>query len=590
MFTKQRIVEYLQQCNVLQHEALWEPYRAELIQRIDTDVEEPMATTIWQNIQLGANRSGPFYFSTLASLGEHLDNYLYVIGDIKYDLLAQLAHHRLETQRLPGSQSFLELQTYTRLADLIRCWFDELTTKEKLNVEFDQTTTTNESLFFYSTSLVISTFSIAAVRETMNRFSEHLPETFFNAEFPYKYAQFIKIKIRLTQTGLSFSIYDSRLVNKRKMVYFSANDQNHIFTLKLNSEGLLVVLGKTRKRLIPASPGNFADLTFRNPTWEKLFSGKANFIPVLENVFHQLYLTQLPADADYLRQESKDESIARVSLKADFSTFGRFTNRRDLFQGISGLPISKTVGRWSSLEIGAMVAILPLISPRDYSLMHQQIHSRGKRWLLNVEPPAHKQVTRHKWGKAILLQYLIETTVWEWPPLLYGEDQLVPDERYVEDYLLMCWSTRTFPCLTIKTPGKLIRLHDTVSEEEQKRLIRKNNGEKLKVNKYYVLTLPKTYELIRTVNRLLEESTIQKNCVHTRVSAINEGKVAIYSYVDPQTTNRYTVEVTYDYDTNRLFLSEIKGLANGLPTEAVVQQIRNDFQQSISERTSTLTK
>lgn len=111
----------------------------------------------------------------------------------------------------------------------------------------------------------------------------------------------------------------------------------------------------------------------------------------------------------------------------------------------------------------------------------------------------------------------------------------------IEDYIYMIWQYgkhRKFN-LKIKSRKRLLQEHDDISN---KKAMKSTPVIKIpKDSKFNKIKLPKTYERIKTRNRLFNETIMQNNCVWSYADRINKDKSAIYSTIYKDT--RYTIEI-----------------------------------------------
>ena len=234
-----------------------------------------------------------------------------------------------------------------------------------------------------------------------------------------------------------------------------------------------------------------------------------------------------------------------------------------------------------------MLAIQPLINPRDYNLMQKQLRQRGPAWLAALKPYPTKRFERHVWGKTIITCHLREVTSECWlipEPISLLPGAPVADGHLLDDYLSMCWDSRSYPILRITGSNMLLKIHDQISKRIRLRILLKSYKRSLNVNKAFNLPLlGDNYELIETVDRLLLESDQMQNCVHNRIDSINQGHLAIYSYREPGTKQRFTVELIRATTTG-LTVSEIRGFANASADLSLYRQVEQDLRRAIAQK------
>lgn len=116
------------------------------------------------------------------------------------------------------------------------------------------------------------------------------------------------------------------------------------------------------------------------------------------------------------------------------------------------------------------------------------------------------------------------------------------DQESVTDYVRMCLEYKEKLNLNFKSYKKVLEAHDTITE---KNYMKKTPTVKIKKDsKFKELRklLPEEFEWITTRKRLIHETAIQHHCVWSYANKINNDKCQIYSYVDKETDERYTLE------------------------------------------------
>lgn len=136
----------------------------------------------------------------------------------------------------------------------------------------------------------------------------------------------------------------------------------------------------------------------------------------------------------------------------------------------------------------------------------------------------------------------------------------------IDDYVYMTWkyvSPKKFN-LKLKSYNALIREHDNIIL-----LINNKRTPSLKIPKDSVfknVKLPENFERIKTKNRLLMESHMQKHCVASYAEFINKDKCSIYSTI--YNDKRYTIEIRKR--RNKFYIAQIKGMFNAdAPSELI---------------------
>lgn len=585
---KLAIRHHLTSCQVLYSNPFTALVLDAVLQSVDTELSETTAGEIWQRMQQEISFQQENVFLSLSDFCNYLRLYFNDVLPTVEVVKKQTANHHFQHRHVPQTPGYLENETFCQLAAHLRSYqhvHGDQT--EGSETQHESTEEETSAALCKSSYLVLSQLPITDIRQTMERFSAHLPKNRFWIEFPNSHQLFLMIRVELSTLGLSLQIAKTRLVNDGQQVRFTRTDSELLLGMNLNYQGLVFILGRGgKKRIIPATPANFAKLTFTNSIWHETIQRWPALNELLGKLFHTLYLTQLATQADFLRQENYLESIARVSLRAGFADLTRFTNRKDLFQELAGGILSRRVGRWSSIEIGAMLAIQPLINPRDYNLMQEQLRQRGAAWLAALKPYPNKRFERYVWGKTIITCYLREVTSEYWPhaePIAFLPGAPVADGHLLDDYLSMCWDSHSYPNLRIIGSKMLLKLHDQISKRERLRILLKSHKSSLNINQAFNLPLGENYELIGTVDRLLLESDQMQNCVHNRINSINQGHLAIYSYRVPGTKQRFTIELIRATTTG-LTVSEIRGFANASADLSLYQQVEQDLRRAITRK------
>lgn len=125
----------------------------------------------------------------------------------------------------------------------------------------------------------------------------------------------------------------------------------------------------------------------------------------------------------------------------------------------------------------------------------------------------------------------------------YYEQKGIDNAGMVNDYITMSHYTRRKVSLKMKSEKTIADVHD-----ELETMCRMNQMPQVKIPKNTKFDelrklLPDSFEWIRDKKRLAKESELQSNCVWSYADRINEDVCAIYSYVEPSTGNRHTIEI-----------------------------------------------
>ena len=146
-------------------------------------------------------------------------------------------------------------------------------------------------------------------------------------------------------------------------------------------------------------------------------------------------------------------------------------------------------------------------------------------------------------------------------------------KNLTEDYIKLCYETKTLVNLNINSIKRLKTEHDLLVKKLEQIKISKNK--KLNIHKdFKSLTLPKNFELIEKEGRLYLQGLKQHNCVFTRRDIINKGLVAIYN-LNYQGAD-YTLEIKRIKRDNHqsLCMGEFKGIYNKNPKTEVISYVK----------------
>lgn len=139
----------------------------------------------------------------------------------------------------------------------------------------------------------------------------------------------------------------------------------------------------------------------------------------------------------------------------------------------------------------------------------------------------------------------------------FNQDFSRLEEYYIGDYITMSTKLKTPISLNFKTLNGIIREHDKIAEQ-----VKLNDMPEIKISSrtpFKRLKLPEKYELIKTKERLYQETVMNCNCVWSYADKINNGDCMIYSLLE--NGNRYTIEINIDYE-NKFFLGQMFGYKN----------------------------
>lgn len=111
-----------------------------------------------------------------------------------------------------------------------------------------------------------------------------------------------------------------------------------------------------------------------------------------------------------------------------------------------------------------------------------------------------------------------------------------------DDYIEMLHQTKKKTTLRVYSEKRLTELHDDLSRKMQARMTSKiiipKNTKFARLREL----LPEEFEWITTKKRILDESVMQSNCVWSYAPRVSNDQCAIYSYVNPGTGMRHTIE------------------------------------------------
>lgn len=143
------------------------------------------------------------------------------------------------------------------------------------------------------------------------------------------------------------------------------------------------------------------------------------------------------------------------------------------------------------------------------------------------------------------------------------------DTYYIEDYLSLSRKLKTKISLNFKCINGIKKQHDKLSES-----IKYHDMPDVKIKKNSIfkkLNLPEKYELIKTKDRLYEETILNNNCVWSYADDINNDYCMIYSLFEDG--NRYTIEIDYDKKTDIFFIGQMFGYSNSICPEKYVKEL-----------------
>lgn len=111
-----------------------------------------------------------------------------------------------------------------------------------------------------------------------------------------------------------------------------------------------------------------------------------------------------------------------------------------------------------------------------------------------------------------------------------------------DDYVEMLHQAKKKTTLRVYSEKRLTELHDDLSRKLRARMTSKIIIPKDTQFARLRELLPEEFEWITTKKRILDESVMQSNCVWSYAPRVNNDQCAIYSYVNPGTGMRHTIE------------------------------------------------
>ena len=125
--------------------------------------------------------------------------------------------------------------------------------------------------------------------------------------------------------------------------------------------------------------------------------------------------------------------------------------------------------------------------------------------------------------------------------------------------------------LNIKSFKRLQAEHDALIQLINKRRYEKKEIKLKKNNPYLRFKCPGDISFLSTVEQIVNEGEIQRNCVASYIDQVNAGNCGIFSLIKDE--KRYTIRLRY---INKQFiLDEIKGYANTQPEQEIVHYVQS---------------
>lgn len=133
----------------------------------------------------------------------------------------------------------------------------------------------------------------------------------------------------------------------------------------------------------------------------------------------------------------------------------------------------------------------------------------------------------------------------------------------IHDYVAICKKTKDKVNLRFRSYKKFIEAHDEESIKYQNIFVPEIA---IPANSGFMnlrMMLPEDFEWITTRKRILREAAMMHHCVASYAEKINRDKCAIYSYVEPKSGKRYTIEFGKRRGkTDRYKIIQIRGVCN----------------------------
>ena len=124
--------------------------------------------------------------------------------------------------------------------------------------------------------------------------------------------------------------------------------------------------------------------------------------------------------------------------------------------------------------------------------------------------------------------------------------------------------------LNIKSFKRLQAEHDALIQLINKRRYERKEIKLKKNNPYLRFKCPGDISFLSTVEQIVNEGEIQRNCVASYIDQVNAGNCGIFSLIKDE--KRYTIRLRY---INKQFvLDEIKGYANTQPEQEIIDYIQ----------------
>lgn len=157
---------------------------------------------------------------------------------------------------------------------------------------------------------------------------------------------------------------------------------------------------------------------------------------------------------------------------------------------------------------------------------------------------------------------------------------IVDVDAYLDifDYIMTCKQTKDKVNLRFRSYKKLMEAHDDIYIKYQNKFV---SDITIPANSRFMklrTMLPEDFEWITTKRRILKEASMMHHCVASYAEKINSDRCAIYSYVDPESGKRYTIEFEKRRGkTDGYKIVQIRGTCNASCPEKIKEYVGSFF-------------
>lgn len=340
------------------------------------------------------------------------------------------------------------------------------------------------------------------------------------------------------------------LLYKYNAVYYSASDKKHFLQKSSNNDSRIIKLiifdnlsiyrENIKGKLIPCDLRHISYLVSKTSTT----TFENCIFHILDFFSHKYVLFK-----DIINELREGPIPIAIPIKDIFL----YTNKKSLIEAhCAGLVLPKKFNSFK-LHFGYILAKSKrYVNEEDWQKLYiakDAFDGSINGYLMNLS--VYEQIQ-----KLFKIYYKLSLT----------KEDAVARDYIIDDYVYMTWkykSPKKFN-LKLKSYKALIRDHDNlVLTLNNKRL----PGVKIPKNSVFNnVKLPENFERIKTKNRLLMETHMQKHCVASYAELINKDKCSIYSTV--YNNKRYTIEIRKR--RKKFYIAQIKGMFNSdAPTELI---------------------